>query len=49
MSAHPMSKMILSGVSPATEKGMEYDEVWPGDIVCLKVPIVSNKKLEKEK
>ena len=48
MSAHPMSKMILTGVT-SQQAGLEFDELWPGGIVCLKVPIVSNKKLDREK
>lgn len=46
MAAHPMSKMVLDGI---TAKSREQDDIiWPGQLLCLDVPLVPKKKKKKD-
>lgn len=43
MSAHPMGKFVLGGITAATQRMAEV-MVWPGDLVCLDVPLAPRKE-----
>ena len=40
VAAHPMSKLALSAIiNEPKNSDMEFDSLWPGDVVCLRVPM----------
>ncbi|CAD7933963.1 unnamed protein product [Amoebophrya sp. A120] len=44
MSAHPMTKLVLGGITSASRMNSEEILLWPGQVLCLQVPFVASKE-----